>query len=133
MLLLTSVLLMSCNSNYTVSTNLDSNNFKEYFSPSKVTIYQNEQEIPQRYKFISLVEGEDCQLKAHHAEPDKINARTNARKQAFKQQGNAIVFTGCATIDAAMASPSPKKQQCLSTLVCYGKAYQVDNNTDQTN
>ena len=128
-----SILLLSCNSNYTVSTNLDSNNFKEYFSPSKVTIYQSEQEIAQRHKFIGLVEGEDCQLKEHHAAPDKIIARTNARKEAFKQQANAIVFTGCATIDAAMANQRPAKQQCLSTLVCYGKAYQVSNNTENTN
>lgn len=131
-LALSAVLLISCNSNYTVSTNLDRTNFQDYFSPSKVVIYQSEKDISQRYKFIGLVEGEDCQLKAHHAAPDKINARTNARKQAFKQQANAIIFTGCATIDAAMLSQSPEKQQCLSTLICYGKAYQVDNNAEKT-
>jgi len=128
--LLLTFLLISCNSNYTVSTNLDRNNFKEYFSPSKVTIYQSEEEITKRYKFIGLVEGEDCQLKAHHAAPDEINARTNARRIAFQRQANAIVFTGCAVVDSTMTNQSPQKQQCLSTLVCYGKAYQVDNDLE---
>ena len=123
---LISVFLLSCNSNYTVSTNLDSNNFKNYFSPTKVTIYQSEQDIPQHYQLIGVVEGEDCQLKVHHAAPDEINARTNARRQAFKLQANGIVFTSCTIINSPIAHQSPEKQQCLSTVVCYGKAYKVD-------
>lgn len=124
--LLLALLLISCNSNYSVSTNLDNGNFKDYFSPSNVIIYQSEQEIINRYKFIGLVEGEDCQLKAHHAIPDEINARTNARKVAFQRQANAIVFTGCALIDSTISTQTPQEKQCLSTLVCYGKAYQVE-------
>ncbi|MCJ8319871.1 MAG: rcsF protein [Colwellia sp.] len=125
--LLLAYLLSSCSSNYTVSTNLDRNNFKDYFSPSKVTIYQNEKEIGKHFNFIGLVEGEDCQLKAHHAQPNEINARTNARRIAFEKQANAIIFTGCAIIDSTINNPSPQKPQCLSTLVCYGKIYQVGN------
>jgi RcsF protein len=126
------LLLCSCNSNFTVSTNVDSNNFKDYFSASKVAIYQSENEMLKRYKFIGLVEGQDCQLKAHHGPPDKINARTDARKQAFEQQANAVVFTGCVIIDSAVTHQQPQKQQCLSTLVCYAKAYQVDTNAQST-
>ena len=119
--------VISCSTNYTVSTNIDSNNFEEYFSPAKVTIYQSEQDFVSYYKFIGLVEGEDCQLAAHLAAPDEINARTNARRQAYQQKANAIIFTGCAVIDAENVMPDPIKKQCLSTVVCYGKAYQVDN------
>jgi len=97
-----------------------------------VTIYQSEEQITKRYKFIGLVEGEDCQLKVHHAAPDEINARTNARKQAFERKANAIIFTGCATIDATSANGQPQKKHCLSTLVCYGKAYQLYTNTEAT-
>ena len=130
--LLITFLLISCNSNYTVSTNLDSDNFKDYFSPGQVTIYESEKAIINRYKFIGLVEGDDCQLKSHHAAPDKINARTSARKQAFEREANAIVFTGCAMIDAIIDNQQPEKTQCLSTLVCYGKAYQIVNSSEAT-
>jgi len=128
--LIATFVLISCNSNFTVSTNLDSDNFKNYFSPGQVTIYQNEKDMVNRYKLIGLVEGEDCQLKSHHAAPNEINARTHARKQAFEQQANAIVFTGCATINDTIANQQPQKKQCLSTLVCYGKAYQIDKNSE---
>jgi RcsF protein len=131
--LLATFLLISCNSNYTVSTNLDSDNFKDYFSPGQVTIFQSEKDMVKRYKFIGLVEGEDCQLKSHHAAPDEINARTHARKQAFEREANAIVFTGCATINDTNTNQQPQKQQCLSTLVCYGKAYQVVTKSEFTN
>ena len=130
--LIATLLLTSCNSNLSVSTNLDTVNFKDYFSPAKVTIYQSEEQITKRYKFIGLVEGEDCQLKVHHAAPDEINARTKARKQAFERKANAIIFTGCATIDATSANGQPQKKHCLSTLVCYGKAYQLYTNTEAT-
>ena len=130
------LLLCSCNSHFSVSTKVDSNNFKDYFAASKVAIDQSDNEILKGYKFIGLVEGQDCQLKAHHRPPDKIKARTDARKQAFEQQANAVVFTGCVIIDSAVTrqqpQKQPQKQQCLSTLVCYAKAYQVDTNAQST-
>ena len=129
-ILLVTLFLISCNNNFTVSTNLDTSNFRDYFSPGQVTIYQSEEEITKRYKFIGAVEGEDCQLKEHHAAPNEINARTDARRQAFKQQANAIIFTGCATINVTTANQQPQKKQCLSTLVCYGKSYQIDINAE---
>jgi len=131
--ILLACLLSSCNSNYTVSTNLDRNNFKDYFSPSKVTIYKSEKEFEKRSKFIGLVEGQDCQLKEHHASPDEINARTNARRLAFEKQANAIIFTGCAIIDTTITTAQPQKAQCISTLVCYAKVYQVDNELKSDN
>ena len=121
---------MGCNSSYTVSTNLDKDNFSHYFSPSKVKVYQNEQEFTQAYQFIGLVEGEDCQLKAHHAPPDKVNARTNARRQAFEKQANGIIFTGCALIENSDRKKlfNNESKQCSAILVCYGKAYQISSN-----
>jgi len=104
-----------------VSTNLDKENFQQYFAPTSVKIYQTEQDFPSSYQFIGAVEGQDCQVKPHLASPDKIIARTHARAQAFKKNANAIIFTGCALIEDDNAS-----KQCLSTLVCYGKAYFIN-------
>ncbi|WDE14506.1 rcsF protein [Thalassomonas haliotis] len=113
---LAAALLAGCSSQYKVSTNLDEENFRDYFSPTRVKIYQNEQEFPGDYRYIGLVEGQDCQLKAHHAVPDEINARSGARRQAVQKNANAVIFTGCADIESA---------RCVSLRVCYAKAYQV--------
>ncbi|MFT5759083.1 MAG: RcsF protein [Alteromonadaceae bacterium] len=118
-----SILLVSCSTQYQVSTNLDKENFKQYFAPTSVKIYQSEQDFNSPYQFIGAVEGQDCQEKVHLAAPDKIIARTHARAQAFKQNANAIIFTGCALIEDDKSS-----KQCINTLVCYGKAYVVSPN-----
>ncbi|MEW6982710.1 Rcs stress response system protein RcsF [Colwelliaceae bacterium 6471] len=113
------LLLSSCAKNYSVSTNLDKKNFQEYFSAAKVKIYQSEAQFPGRYRFVGLVEGQDCQVKAHHAAPDEINARTDARKKAYLQSANAVIFTGCTAVEA---------KECSALLVCYAKAYQLETN-----
>ena len=119
------LLLSGCAANYTVKTNVDRENFKHYFSPVEVKIYSSEQDINGEYQLVGIVEGEDCQTKAHHQQPDEIVARTNARRQAYNKKANAIIFTGCALIEKNQAD-----KQCIATTVCYGKAYQVEKNND---
>jgi RcsF protein len=118
---ITAITLTACSSEYTVSTNLDKENFQRYFSHAQVNVVEDESKFSGRYKLIGLVEGQSCQAKAHHAKPDEIVARTQARRQAFEQKANAIVFTGCALINDDKAN-----KQCVATVVCYGKAYQVE-------
>ena len=113
--------LSACSSTYTLSTNLDKENFKDYFSHSHVKVVEDESDFTGRYKLIGMVEGQNCQAKSHHALPNEIEARTQARKAAFEKQANAIIFTGCALMNDDQAN-----QQCVSTIVCYGKAYQVE-------
>ncbi|MBA6336088.1 rcsF protein [Colwellia sp. BRX8-7] len=120
-LTLTLIGLSACSSQYTVSTNLDKGKFQTYFSHAQVKVFQDESEFSGRFKLIGLVEGEDCQAKSHHALPDKIAARTEARRQAAQQQANAIIFSGCALIDDDQAN-----KQCIATLVCYGMSFQVE-------
>ena len=120
LLVSSAIALTGCASHYTLSTNLDKENFKAYFSHAQVSIVENESEFTSRYKFIGLVEGQDCQAKPHHAKPDEIAARTEARRQAFEQNANAVIFTGCALIDDDQAS-----KQSHATIVCYAKSYQV--------
>lgn len=118
----------ACSSNY-VSTNLNKDNINQYFSASKVTIYSNEQLMPLKYHYISLVEGQDCQIEPHHAIPDEINARTQARQQAFNINANGIVFTGCATLDHKQLEKlhnSNDTKECHAIIICYAKAYVVD-------
>jgi len=128
-----SLLLSSCSNSY-VSTNFDKENFSDYFSASAVKIYKNEQEFHGRYQFIGAVEGQDCQEKAHHVMPDKINARTQARQQAFTLNANAVVFSGCALLDQEQLAQinsqnsriSKDAQQCQALVICYAKAYAIE-------
>lgn len=126
--------LTSCSSGY-VSTNLDKQNFSDYFSASNVEIYQSEKNIKGRYQFIGAVEGQDCQNKPHHAVPDEINARTQARRHAFEINANGIVFSNCALLSPeqlAQFNNSNDAQQCHSVIICYAKAYAVDTEQVQS-
>lgn len=127
----TMTLIASCNSRH-VSTNLDKENFSDYFSASKVKIYTQEKEITTGHKYIGAVEGQDCQIKPHHAAPDEINARTQARQQAFEQRANAVVFIGCALLTSeqlAQLNDSNDAQQCHAIVICYAKAFIVESQT----
>jgi len=121
LLLLIAVIGTGCAKISDVSTNLDSENFRHYFSPTKVKIYHSEKDFAGSAKFLGLVEGESCQEKAHHAAPNEIDARTEARRQADKLGANAIIFSQCVLIEDDQAA-----KHCLATTVCYGRAYQVE-------
>ncbi len=132
-LLCTSSILISCSNKYPVSTNLDKDNFSQYFSASKVKIYQDEKEITSAYKYLSVVEGQDCQQRPHHASPDKINARTQARQQAFNINGNGVIFTGCVELDnekLAKLNNSNDAKQCHAMVICYAKAFAIRPKAD---
>lgn len=120
--------ITSCSNRY-VSTNLDAENFNQYFSASKVHIYPSENNIDGRYQFIATVEGQDCQVKPHHAIPNEINARTQARQQAASMQANGIVFSKCALLppmQLAQLNNSNDAKQCHAIVICYGKAYAIE-------
>lgn len=111
--------LIGCAQISEVNTNLDQENFTHYFSPTEVKIFRDELSFQTKSKMLGMVEGEHCQLKAHHAVPDEIEARTMARRKAYQLGANAIVFSGCAAIE--------KNSQCHAAVVCYGKAYFVED------
>ncbi|NQZ28538.1 MAG: rcsF protein [Colwellia sp.] len=108
--------IASCTGNYTFESNVKPDNATEYFSASKVKIFNDESEFMSSFKYVGLVEGDDCQKEQHLAPPDVINARTQARQVAFKQQANAVIFTSCVDIET---------KHCVAQVVCYGKAYQL--------
>ena len=104
------------------STNLDSKNFTEYFSLGEVTPYKSEKEFPGNFQMLAGVEGDDCQEKAHMAVADPAIARAKARRKAFQLGANAIVFSGCANV---------KTKQCVTSTICYGKAYLVEKSASE--
>jgi len=114
-------MLSSCATNYTISTNVDQDKIEHYFSPTQVTIFQDESEFSGRSHYLGMVEGESCQQKAQHDSPDKIIARTNARREAYQLKANAIIFTGCSAVIKDNGAKA-----CYATLLCYGKAYQIE-------
>lgn len=112
-----SALLFGC-ANYSVSTNLDKKNFTQYFAASNVNVYASEQQLPTFHHYVGMVTGESCQAKASAAPANKGEARTNARKKANNLKANAVIFTSCITT---------KTKQCDQLLICYAKAYHVNN------
>lgn len=122
----TIIFLASCSGSFTTSTNLDAQNFTDYFAPTKVKVYTSVNEIQGQFKSLGLVEGEDCQTKAHYAKPDEVIARTDARKKAYQLNANAIVFTGCTMLQGESVA-----KQCVSSMICYGQAYYITANPSQ--
>tara|TARA_B100000767_G_C19399912_1_gene383468 strand:+ start:175 stop:567 length:393 start_codon:yes stop_codon:yes gene_type:complete len=123
---LTAILFLSaCSAHYQMKSNLDVGNLMKYFSPSKVAIYDSEEDIKEKYHFIGAVEGESCQQKPYHQQADELTARTNARRNAYLLKANAIVFSGCALIDGDKAA-----KYCISSYLCYGKAYRIDTSSE---
>lgn len=112
------LLLSSCSGTYTFDSNLKADGAKEYFSASKVAIYNSEEEFKTAYQFVSAVEGDDCQLAPHLAAPDPVIARTKARQLAYSKKANAVIFTGCVEVE---------NQFCTAQIVCYAKAYQISS------
>ncbi|TRX56337.1 Rcs stress response system protein RcsF [Thalassomonas sp. M1454] len=109
-------LITACSSNVEVETNLDAENFENYFATGSVTVYQDENEFNGPSNFVGIVEGESCKAKENSVPANAADARTQARKKAAQLNANAVVFTSCTLIE---------DQQCLEMMVCYGKAYQV--------
>lgn len=113
-ILITSII--GCAKQYELSSNIDPEAFDTYFAPSSVKIYESVEHMPTEHELVGVVQGEDCQKASHLAAPDEIRARTQARQQAHKLEANAIIFSGCASIE---------NPQCHSALICTGTAYKV--------
>ena len=112
------MLFLSACSNLQFSSNLDKENFDEYFKPSQVTVYTKEQLTTLDYTFIAAVEGSSCQEEEKDLPADIKEARTQARINAANLHANGIVFQQCLTF-AADAT-------CLSNIICYGRALDID-------
>lgn len=110
------IFLTAC-SNLHFSSNLDKENFDEYFKPSQVVVYTKSQLAELDYTFIAAVEGSSCQEEEKDLPADIKEARTQARINAANLHANGIVFQQCLTFEADAA--------CVSNIICYGRAIDV--------
>ena len=119
-LTLFSTLLLAGCSNYQFSSNVDKENFDEYFKPSQVKMYEKSDLEDLDYQLLGAVEGSSCQQESNQVPADVKEARTNARINAADMNANGIVFQSCLTFEA--------DKTCVSNIICYGRAISVNEN-----
>ena len=118
-----SALALSGCSNYQFSSNLDKENFDEYFKPSQVTVYSKSDLKDLEYQLLGVVEGSSCQEEANQIPADMAEARTNARINAANMNANGIVFQSCLNFEA--------DETCHSNIICYARAIAVELDTGE--
>ncbi|ALP39607.1 Rcs stress response system protein RcsF [Aeromonas schubertii] len=116
-LILMMPLLASGCANFAFNSNLDKENFEEYFKPGSVEIYRQDQLTELNYLYLGTVEGQSCQEGSDQPIPSAANARTEARNRAADLGGNGLVLDKCSE-----RSDTPG---CLKQIVCYGQAIKV--------
>ncbi|PKF61832.1 hypothetical protein CW745_11005 [Psychromonas sp. psych-6C06] len=117
---LISIIILTGCSNYQFSSNLDKDNFEEYFKPSQVTVYSKSDLVNLDHQLLGAVEGSSCQQKSNQPPADIKEARTNARINAANMHANGIVFQSCINFEA--------DKTCLSNVICYGQAILLESN-----
>ena len=116
--LFSAIFLSGC-SNYQFSSNIDKQNFQEYFKPSQVTIYSKSNLNELEYQLLGAVEGSSCQQESNQLPASIKEARTNARINAANINANGIIFQSCINFES--------DNSCLSNIICYGRAIDVTN------
>lgn len=114
--LLAATLLTGC-SGYSFHTNLDKENFTEYFKPGSVTLIDKAQMAKLDYQVLGTVEGTSCQEEANQPVPVIGDARTEARRRTADLGGNALVLSQCLELQQTPG--------CLASITCYGQAMLV--------
>lgn len=111
------VLLNGCADHYQVNSNLDPQNFQQYFKTSSVQEMTNQQLRQYNYTVISTVEGNSCQEKSNQPPANISDAKVDALRKAADVKANAIVFSTCTTY--------PADNVCFSSISCYAKAIKL--------
>jgi len=123
-LLILPIVLSGC-STYPLQTNLDKDNFTDYFSISKIEYYTTSTLQHNRVEQLGLVEGESCQTADNQPPAEELQAKIAAKRQAAALNANGIIIRSC------IAPPASKA--CLSSYVCYGDAIKVTPLTSSDN
>lgn len=114
--LLATVILAGC-SQYSFHTNLDKENFTNYFKPGTVTLIDKAQLDDLNYVVLGTVEGNACQENDLQAAPSAGDARTEARRRTADMGGNALLISQCLELGATPG--------CKASITCYGQAMKV--------
>lgn len=104
---------------FNVHTNLDKENFTEYFKPSSVEIMEKNQLTDLNTVMLGTVEGESCQADDTQPQPNKTDAVTAMRRKVADMGGNTLVLGKCAEM--------PATTNCKASLVCFGQGYKVQS------
>ncbi|GIC77742.1 Rcs stress response system protein RcsF [Moritella sp. F3] len=115
-LLLLTILLSGC-STYPLQTNLDKDNFTDYFAVSDVEYYTTSSLLYSHVEQLGLVEGESCQTADNLPPAEEQQAKIAAKRQAAALNANGIIIRSC------IAPPASKA--CLSSYLCYADAIKV--------
>ncbi|GAA5219137.1 Rcs stress response system protein RcsF [Corallincola platygyrae] len=118
--------LTGCAENYTFSTNLDQENFQEYYRASSVKVYQQSDLASLKYDKLGPVQGESCRNKADLPPAQASDARTQARRSTAEMGGNGVVFSNCVTLIEDDALPG-----CIDSVICTGIALRVDSESEE--
>ncbi|GAA4874374.1 Rcs stress response system protein RcsF [Ferrimonas pelagia] len=109
------LLLAGCSTDLSFSSNLDKDNFDDYFAAGQVKLLDT---IPPQAKRLGLVEGQSCQSGPQYPIPTPAEARTDLRKQAAALGANAVQLQLCTELE-------PGDNGCLASMVCYGEALEL--------
>ncbi len=101
-------------------SNLDPQNFVDYYKPSSVEVIEQESELDRRpYVSLAQVKGMACQVNEHDYIATEADARTKAKIEAANLGANAIKFGKCVHLKNTPA--------CLVSVTCYGDALSVND------
>ncbi len=112
-----SCILAGC-TGYSFQSNLNPNNFKEYYKPSAVDVVTDEDLQGKPYKSKGMVTGLSCQAKQSDAVATDADARTDARLKAVDKNANAIRFKKCVRLENTPA--------CIVSWSCYADALIIE-------
>lgn len=115
--------ITGCSSDYTFSTNLDRENFRDYFAPSRIKVYQSISP-PAQFKSLGKIVGESCKRQDNDVPPTIDAARIDAQRQASRIGANALIIEHCSTIKGKEAKP------CVEVVRCSGQAIQDETIDD---
>ena len=116
-LILMMPLIASGCANYAFNSNLDKENFDDYFKPGSVRIYEQSELADLNYLYLGTVEGESCQADTNQPQPNAGDARTLARRHAADMGCNGVTIDKCAEFNDTPG--------CLKQVICYGQALKI--------
>ncbi len=103
--------------NFTFTSNLDPDNFTEYYKPSMVETVTEDELQNVRHKSLGMVTGLACQAKERDYIATEADARTDAKVKAADMGADAIKMGRCVRLENTPA--------CKVSITCYAEAYSL--------
>lgn len=112
-----SIAVVGC-SWFTFSTNIDPQNFTEYYKASLVKQYSKEDlQSIEDYEDLGTVDGISCQVSEEEPTPSEKLAQRDLLEKSYDLGANAIIMGKCIELEATL--------HCIREYTCYGQALKV--------